>query len=227
MYFFYYVLVSFPQPFLSLVNLLSSSSSVWELLGRQSLANKSEYSLREIPSSIPVSTFLKLYFRLDAFPLPTIWGHLCSSIQLSAHTHILGGVSWKHKGLPLNPRTTAADMRFPPKSIVHFPSVFVLHSSRCIPSHRFSLCSTGFDWQADCCEFRCEDPFALPLRAVSHVRPKVRWIFLPIRLYSLGGVGTHDIGLTPGIHTHALPSVSDISSLPLPYTLITWLWKVD
>ncbi|XP_023203531.1 protein broad-minded isoform X2 [Xiphophorus maculatus] len=41
------------KSFLSLINLLSSSSSVWELLCRQPLANKSEYSLREIPSSIP------------------------------------------------------------------------------------------------------------------------------------------------------------------------------
>ncbi|XP_026174854.1 protein broad-minded isoform X1 [Mastacembelus armatus] len=39
--------------FLSLVNLLSSSHSVWELLGRQPLANKSEYTLREMPTSIP------------------------------------------------------------------------------------------------------------------------------------------------------------------------------
>ncbi|KAG7219610.1 hypothetical protein INR49_018948 [Caranx melampygus] len=39
--------------FLSLVNLLSSSQSVWELLGRQPLANKSEYTLREMPTSIP------------------------------------------------------------------------------------------------------------------------------------------------------------------------------
>ncbi|XP_047244018.1 protein broad-minded isoform X4 [Girardinichthys multiradiatus] len=41
------------KSFLSLVNLLSSSLSVWELLGRQSLANKSEYTLREMPTSIP------------------------------------------------------------------------------------------------------------------------------------------------------------------------------
>ncbi|XP_076612190.1 protein broad-minded isoform X3 [Chaetodon auriga] len=41
------------KSFLSLVNLLSSSHSVWELLGRQPLANKSEYTLREMPSSIP------------------------------------------------------------------------------------------------------------------------------------------------------------------------------
>ncbi|KAM7396009.1 hypothetical protein PAMA_007339 [Pampus argenteus] len=39
--------------FLSLVNLLSSHS-VWELLGRQPLANKSQYSLREMPTSIPL-----------------------------------------------------------------------------------------------------------------------------------------------------------------------------
>ncbi|XP_034555968.1 protein broad-minded isoform X2 [Notolabrus celidotus] len=41
------------KSFLSLVNLLSSSHSVWELLGRQLLANKSEYTLREMPTSIP------------------------------------------------------------------------------------------------------------------------------------------------------------------------------
>ncbi|KAL7389046.1 hypothetical protein ABVT39_025382 [Epinephelus coioides] len=41
------------KSFLSLVNLLSSSQSVWELLGRQTLANKSEYTLREMPTSIP------------------------------------------------------------------------------------------------------------------------------------------------------------------------------
>ncbi|XP_029903303.1 protein broad-minded [Myripristis murdjan] len=41
------------KSFLSLVNLLSSSQSVWELLSHQPLANKSEYTLREIPTSIP------------------------------------------------------------------------------------------------------------------------------------------------------------------------------
>ncbi|XP_038159620.1 protein broad-minded [Cyprinodon tularosa] len=41
------------KSFLSLVNLLSSSLAVWELLGRQLLANKSEYTLRETPTSIP------------------------------------------------------------------------------------------------------------------------------------------------------------------------------
>ncbi|XP_029352515.1 protein broad-minded [Echeneis naucrates] len=41
------------KSFLSLVNLLSSSQSVWELLGQQPLANKCEYTLREMPSSIP------------------------------------------------------------------------------------------------------------------------------------------------------------------------------
>uniref|UniRef100_A0A8C6UUP5 Protein broad-minded n=1 Tax=Neogobius melanostomus TaxID=47308 RepID=A0A8C6UUP5_9GOBI len=40
------------KSFLSLVNLLSSSQSAWELLGHQTLANKSEYTLREIPASI-------------------------------------------------------------------------------------------------------------------------------------------------------------------------------
>lgn len=40
------------KSFLSLVNLLSSSQSAWELLGHQTLANKSEYTLREMPTSI-------------------------------------------------------------------------------------------------------------------------------------------------------------------------------
>ncbi|KAK5852652.1 hypothetical protein PBY51_006503 [Eleginops maclovinus] len=41
------------KSFLSLVNLLSSSQAIWELLGRQPLANKSEYTLREMPTCIP------------------------------------------------------------------------------------------------------------------------------------------------------------------------------
>uniref|UniRef100_A0A3Q3DFD7 Protein broad-minded n=1 Tax=Hippocampus comes TaxID=109280 RepID=A0A3Q3DFD7_HIPCM len=41
------------KSFLSLVNLLSSSQSVWQLLFGQPLANKSEYTLREVPSSVP------------------------------------------------------------------------------------------------------------------------------------------------------------------------------
>ncbi|XP_068433515.1 protein broad-minded isoform X2 [Clinocottus analis] len=41
------------KSFLSFVNLLSSSQSVWELLGGQPLANKSEYTLREMPTSVP------------------------------------------------------------------------------------------------------------------------------------------------------------------------------
>uniref|UniRef100_UPI003AAA5ADE protein broad-minded-like n=1 Tax=Centroberyx gerrardi TaxID=166262 RepID=UPI003AAA5ADE len=41
------------KSFLSLVNLLSSPQSVWELLGQQPLPNKSEYTLREMPTSVP------------------------------------------------------------------------------------------------------------------------------------------------------------------------------
>ncbi|XP_071403331.1 protein broad-minded, partial [Centroberyx affinis] len=41
------------KSFLSLVNLLSSPQSVWELLGRQPLPNKSDYTLREMPTSVP------------------------------------------------------------------------------------------------------------------------------------------------------------------------------
>ncbi|KAM6964920.1 protein broad-minded [Aplochiton taeniatus] len=41
------------KSFLSLVNLLSSAQSVWELLGGQPLPNRTDYSLREVPTSIP------------------------------------------------------------------------------------------------------------------------------------------------------------------------------
>ncbi|KAM9798244.1 protein broad-minded, partial [Neosynchiropus ocellatus] len=41
------------KPFLSLVNILSASQSMWELVGRQTLANKTHYTLRETPSSVP------------------------------------------------------------------------------------------------------------------------------------------------------------------------------
>uniref|UniRef100_A0AAY4BMH9 Protein broad-minded n=1 Tax=Denticeps clupeoides TaxID=299321 RepID=A0AAY4BMH9_9TELE len=40
------------KPFLTLVNLLSSPYATWELLGGRTLANRPEYSLREIPTSI-------------------------------------------------------------------------------------------------------------------------------------------------------------------------------
>ncbi|KAJ8355919.1 hypothetical protein SKAU_G00187130 [Synaphobranchus kaupii] len=40
------------KSFLALVNLLSSSHAVWELLGHQKLPNKAEYPLREMPTSI-------------------------------------------------------------------------------------------------------------------------------------------------------------------------------
>ncbi|KAG7460999.1 hypothetical protein MATL_G00204850 [Megalops atlanticus] len=40
------------KSFLALVNLLSSSHAVWELLGGQLLPNKAEYPLREMPTSI-------------------------------------------------------------------------------------------------------------------------------------------------------------------------------
>ncbi|KAM4632881.1 protein broad-minded [Polymixia lowei] len=41
------------KSFLSLVNLLSSPQSMWELLGQQPLANKADYTLREMPTTIP------------------------------------------------------------------------------------------------------------------------------------------------------------------------------
>ncbi|KAJ8270728.1 hypothetical protein GJAV_G00118580 [Gymnothorax javanicus] len=40
------------KSFLALVNLLSSSHAVWELLGHQTLPNKAQYPLREMPTSI-------------------------------------------------------------------------------------------------------------------------------------------------------------------------------
>ncbi|KAI3364478.1 hypothetical protein L3Q82_011270 [Scortum barcoo] len=54
------------KSFLSLVNLLSSPQSVWELLGRQPLANKSEYTLREMPTSIPDLTDRLIAVNSDA-----------------------------------------------------------------------------------------------------------------------------------------------------------------
>ncbi|XP_040920473.1 protein broad-minded isoform X3 [Toxotes jaculatrix] len=54
------------KSFLSLVNLLSSSHSVWELLGRQPLANKSEYTLREMPTSVPDLTDRLIAVNSDA-----------------------------------------------------------------------------------------------------------------------------------------------------------------
>ncbi|KAM4771016.1 protein broad-minded [Rhinophrynus dorsalis] len=41
------------KSFLALVNLLSSFSAVYELLGKQDLPSKDEYSLREVPTCIP------------------------------------------------------------------------------------------------------------------------------------------------------------------------------
>ncbi|CAN9507510.1 unnamed protein product [Ophioblennius macclurei] len=41
------------KSFVSLVNILSSSRSLFELLARQSLANRREYPLREVPTSVP------------------------------------------------------------------------------------------------------------------------------------------------------------------------------
>uniref|UniRef100_A0A671QM44 Protein broad-minded n=1 Tax=Sinocyclocheilus anshuiensis TaxID=1608454 RepID=A0A671QM44_9TELE len=40
------------KSFLSLVNLLSSPHAVWELLGHRALPNKTEYNLREMPTSV-------------------------------------------------------------------------------------------------------------------------------------------------------------------------------
>uniref|UniRef100_A0AAR2JZZ3 Protein broad-minded n=1 Tax=Pygocentrus nattereri TaxID=42514 RepID=A0AAR2JZZ3_PYGNA len=40
------------KSFLTLVNLMSSPHAVWELLGHQTLPNKTEYNLREMPTSI-------------------------------------------------------------------------------------------------------------------------------------------------------------------------------
>ncbi|XP_077600350.1 protein broad-minded [Stigmatopora nigra] len=81
------------KSFLSLVNLLSSSLSVWQLVAGQPLANKSEYTLREVPSSVPdlidrliaVNSFDKIhslfhYEQSHAFGLRLL-SVLCSSLD--------------------------------------------------------------------------------------------------------------------------------------------------
>lgn len=74
-----------PQSFLSLVNLLSSSQSVWKLLGHQPLANKSKYTLREMPTSVPVSIFHTMHFTFGAIPISAIWGHVCTFYFAANH----------------------------------------------------------------------------------------------------------------------------------------------
>ena len=46
------------QPFMSLVNLLSSYKAVHEIFAGETLPNKTNYPIREIPQSPVVSTFL-------------------------------------------------------------------------------------------------------------------------------------------------------------------------
>lgn len=156
------------QSFLSLVNLLSSPQSVWELLGRRSLANKSEYTLREMPTSIPVSGFHTHTSHTSCFNHKRAGLHCHSASNQHPHKFILF-----HKGLPISPHQTLRRTPTCP------------HSFQCILSHSCWFCSTGFDRQADCCEFRCEDPVPVPLRAVSHIRPEVRLIFSPCNLTSV------------------------------------------
>lgn len=119
LFFFYYLLYLLNhlshflshQSFLSLVNLLSSSQSVWELLGRQPLANKSEYTLREMPTSIPVSVFHTVSSRLHAMPLSSIWGHVCSFyLAFNHHPHIC----FTSQTFLFNTQYTEADVHFSP-----------------------------------------------------------------------------------------------------------------
>lgn len=76
----------------------------------------------------------------------------------------------------------------------------------------FFFYSTGFDWQADCCEFRCQDTFPLPLWAISHVWPEVRMIYMYFFSVLLNISGeTDNIRLAPGDctnHTQALAHLS-------------------
>lgn len=67
------------QSFVSLVNLLSSSHSVWELLGQKPLANRTGYTLREVPSSMPVSGFSHLAFQTVC---SARFGHLRACLHL-------------------------------------------------------------------------------------------------------------------------------------------------
>lgn len=72
-----------PQSFLSLVNLLSSSHSVWELLAQQPLANKTEYTLREVPGSVPVSGYSHLAFHTLCSDLLSPYGGMFVLILFS------------------------------------------------------------------------------------------------------------------------------------------------
>lgn len=163
-----------PQSFLSMVNLLSSSQSVWELLDQQPLANKSQYSLREMPTSIPVSVFQIVHFRLRAVPLSAIWWHVCTFyLDFTCHLCICLTL-WRP---PPKPPHHWGWCTFPILRIVNTHTVFILHHN-CCTLHSLSFYAAGFDWQADCCEFRCKDSFPVPLWAVSHIWPEVRLIFL-------------------------------------------------
>lgn len=212
--------VCFPslQSFLSLANLLSSSQSVWELLGRQPLASKSKYTLREMPTSIPVS----------APPSPPTHTH-CSSFfsHMRACLHFTFGLpntthtfvllqTHSNKAPPHRGRYTLSTLH-----IVNFHSVFILHYNCCIRAHGLSFHSTGFDWQADCCEFRCEDSFSLPLWTDSHIRPEVGLIFFFILLNISGEA--HDIGLAPGDCTHTSAS----GNMRLAWFFILWLPSIE
>lgn len=117
------------QSFLSLVNLLSSSHSVWELLAQQPLANKTEYTLREVPGSVPVSGFSHLVFHTLCSDLLSPYGGMFVLILFS-EVFFLVCLFW-----PVSfPRTTAPRAQTL-KSCVHFPPIIT------VIQVVFSLCS--------------------------------------------------------------------------------------
>lgn len=122
-----------PQSFLSLVNLLSSSHSVWELLGQKPLANKTEYTLREVPGSMPVSGFSHLVFHTLCSNLFLPCGGMFALILFSSPVHeVFFGCFGRMVSFPWPAQTMTFCVHFPP-NITVISVVFPL-CSKCFSS---------------------------------------------------------------------------------------------
>lgn len=137
------------QSFLSLVNLLSSSQSVWKLLGQQPLANKSKYTLREMPTSVPVSIFHTMRFTFSAIPISAIWGHVCTFYFAANHTaFIFQAMPSLHIFATHSPVLILSLLYLCCKILWNYT---VLCFYQVVPILQLPLYSTGFDRQADSC----------------------------------------------------------------------------
>lgn len=170
-----------------------------------------------MPTSIPVSVFLLLFFHTLQFFFHPPEGMFALFIwpPNTTHTFVL---LLTHSNKPPSHWDWYT---FSTLHIVNFHTVFVLHPNRCILVQSLSFYSTGFDWQTDCREFGCEDSFSLPLRRESHIRPEVGLIFFFILLNISGEA--HDIGLSPGDCTHTSAS----GNRRLAWFFILWLPSIE